>query len=410
MARDGRQEQEQQFRQQQQEARRSQEQALRAQEENARRAQQDQQRAMQEQARRAEQDQQRAAQQREQQQESRQEQAAQQREARQQQEQQQREAQQQRSMQEREAQQQAQQQRAEQAQEAKQERAMQAEQQRQGRENAPFNNNNPELRRAEMPHQTAVGQMPPIAVPNFARPSAPRALNITPVPLQKAAAVPMFDQSLISAEERQHAQQVVQNLQQHLWPVPMAQAPPNYNVFPQQTLDYYANNYRTYCNDQPLYITRENTFVNPVPVSEYPYWYQPEQGWVYSNGFSLGNLIRTGLDWLGFGWHPYYGPAPGGFICAANYMPTPWVYYPAYGLWRMAGVNGWAPGGPPFDYSGPISVEVIEPRRVSVADPLTGWQHSRYINVPYLYNAFYYPEYERWGYMNRHKYFVWLNA
>ena len=427
-ARNGREEQEQQFRQQQQEARRAQEQALRAQEDEARRRQQEQQRAAAAQEQRAEQqraaaaqeqraEQQRAAQeQRAEQQRAAQEQRAeQQREARQEQSEQQREAQQQLSVQEREAQQErtqqvreAKQQHEMEVQQEKQQRAMQAAEQHQSREKA--SSNNPELRRAEIPHELGVWQKPPIAVPNFVRPSTPRALNITPVPLQKAAAVPMFDQALISAEEREHAQRLMLNLQQHLCPIPMAQAPSNYNVWPQQNLDYYVNNYKTYCNDQPLFITRENTFVNPVPVSDYPYWYQPEPGWVYSNGFTLGNMIRAGLDWLGFGWHPYYGPTPSGFMCAANYMPTPYTYYPAYGLWRVAGTNGWAQGGPPFDYSGPISVEVIEPRRVAIADPITGWRHSRYINVPYLYNAFYYPEFDRWGYANRHKYFVWLNV
>ena len=70
----------------------------------------------------------------------------------------------------------------------------------------------------------------------------------------------------------------------------------------------------------------------------------------------LGSLAN-GLDWLRWGWHPYYGPLPDGFV-ATDYVPTPWIYFPAYGLWRQPGIMGWAPSGPPFNYSGPISVEV----------------------------------------------------
>jgi hypothetical protein len=37
-------------------------------------------------------------------------------------------------------------------------------------------------------------------------------------------------------------------------------------------------------------------------------------------------------------------------------------------------------------------------------------RRGRIIDVPYLYNAFYYPEIGRWGYENCRGYFIWLNV
>ncbi|HEY9758172.1 MAG TPA: hypothetical protein V6C97_23605 [Oculatellaceae cyanobacterium] len=103
------------------------------------------------------------------------------------------------------------------------------------------------------------------------------------------------------------------------------------------------------------------------------------------------------MDWLRCGWHPYYGPPPDGFLCASDYIPTTWIYFPAYGLWQQPGVYSWAPSGPPFEYTGPITVEVLEPRHVHVRDPYTGWERTQVMNVVYLYKAFYDEEYEHWG-------------
>jgi hypothetical protein len=198
-------------------------------------------------------------------------------------------------------------------------------------------------------------------------------------------------------------------MQHHLIPVPQAQIPQNFTDLGHSSVNNYLNNYQTNFNNQPLIINRQNTFYNPYNFNQYPFWYQPQPGWVFTNGFVLGNSVRCGLDWLRWGWHPYYGPEPDGFICAQDYVPTPWIYVPAYGLWRIAGSNGWAEGPPDYDYAAPISVEVMEPRVVSARDPYTGWVTNQSINAVYLYNAFYDPEMGRYGYMNQHGYFIWLN-
>ncbi len=243
---------------------------------------------------------------------------------------------------------------------------------------------------------------------SFMRPLAPKILNFHNVPLEKAVSLPVVDPSW-SADDREHAAAVARNLQAHLFAVAGNQMPADFNQLRNNYLGTYLNNYQTYINNQPITINRENCFVTPLPTFEYPYWYQPQSGWVFSNGFTLGNAVRVGLDWLGFGWHPYYGPQPQGFVCANDYVPTPWIYIPAVGLWRIAGEQGYAQAGPPFDYTGPISVEVLEPRHVRIQDPFTGASNVRVVNVMYLYNAFYHPEYERYAYVNRHGYFIWLN-
>ncbi len=228
------------------------------------------------------------------------------------------------------------------------------------------------------------------------------------VPISKGMSMPVLDQN-IAAPEKEHAQAVVQNLQKHLIPVAMNNAPANLTATKNQWINNYTNNYWTSINNQRFAINRQNTYVNSVVPANYPYWYNAEPGWQFSNGFVLGNTVTAGLDWLRWGWHPYYGPQPEGFVCADDYMPTAWMYVPAYGLWMQPGVYGWAPEGPPYDYTGPITVEVLEPRHVHVNDPYNGWERQRVINVVYLYNAFFYPDAERWGYTNRHGYFVWLD-
>ena len=128
-----------------------------------------------------------------------------------------------------------------------------------------------------------------------------------------------------------------------------------------------------------------------------------------ASGFTFGNSIQADLNWLRWGWHPYYGPQPDGFVCARDYAPTPWIYIPAYGTWRQPGINAYVPYGPPEDYTGPISVEVFEPRQVNVSVPFGGWMPQQVINAVYFYNAYYFPEAGRYGYMNRHGNWIWLN-
>ncbi len=240
------------------------------------------------------------------------------------------------------------------------------------------------------------------------RPFTPRALPGQSVPLNKALSMPVLAEGA-NAQQQEHAQQVQQNLQAHLMAFPLNQGPTNINAIRNASINNYFNNYRGNWNNQAYEINRANTFVNQLPPNDYPYWYHPEPNWVFANSFVFGNNMNCGLDWLRWGWHPYYGPPPEGFVCAADYIPTPWIYIPAYGVWRQPGLMGYAESGPPYDYTGPISVEVLEPRHVSVRDPYTGYMDARVVNVVYMYNAFYYPEEERWGYMNRHGYFLFLN-
>ncbi len=240
------------------------------------------------------------------------------------------------------------------------------------------------------------------------RPVEPHPITGRPIPLQKAISMPMLEENS-SPEERQHAQSVTQNLQRHLIALPLNQAPTNYSEIQNASLSNFTNNYPSNVNNQDIFINRQNSFINDVPQYENPYWWQPSSGWRFSNGFILGSLIHLDLNWLRWGWHPYYGPPPEGFVCADDYIPTPWIYFPAYGLWRQPGMMGWAPSGPPFDYTGPITVEILEPRRVNVNDPYTGFVATHIMNVPYFYDAFYNPEFERWGYINRHGYFLWVN-
>jgi hypothetical protein len=242
----------------------------------------------------------------------------------------------------------------------------------------------------------------------FMRPFVPRPFKEEAMPLKKAVSMPVVDPNA-TAEQQAHAQEMARNLESHLIAVPSSQVPPNISAIRNFSLNNYTNNYQAYVGGQPIYINRENTLIYPVPYGSYPYWYQPEPGWIYSNGFELGSVCRVGLDWLRWNWHPCYGPPPEGFICARDYVPTPWVYVPGYGLWMQPGICGYASSGPPYDYTGPITVELIEPRHVHVRDPFNGWEQTRTIDVLYLYNAYFYPEYERWGYMNHHGNFIWLN-
>ncbi len=231
------------------------------------------------------------------------------------------------------------------------------------------------------------------------RPSTRRPVTFRNVPLQNAFPLPNFTGRATSAQ-RARARIAEQNMRAHLIAVPMSLAPSNYARLRDAQLNTYYNDYPFSVNNQQYYINRQNTRYNSVRPSNYPNWYQPDSNWVFSNGFTLGNLINVGLDWLGFGWQPYYGAKPVGFICARNYMPTPWMYESATGQWRQPGLYTYASDGPDEEYTGPITIEVIE----QVTD-----RRGNINNVLYLYNAFYYPDAERWGYENRQGYFIWLD-
>jgi len=407
---------------QERESRSNAEHEARQQEDNARKAQQEGNRKQQEEARQAQQQagrQQQQEQRKEQEQAARQQQQEQKRQqeqaGRQQQEQQKREQEQASKQQQQE--QKREQQQAQRQQQQQQEQLSKSQQREQGKEQERAQREQPErLNAAMMPPErgTAGGAggrgdrgFNPAVVRT--RPADPRPLSVTPLPLNKAISMPYLA-GHVSAEEQEHASAVMNNLQEHLVPVAPNFAPQNMPQITNYSVNNYLNNYQTYVNNQPIVINSGNTFFNPIPQYQYPYWYHPEPGWAYSNGFSLGNLFHVPMNWLGFGWHPYYGPPPEGFICASNFVPTPWIYVPAYGLWRQPGIPGWAPYGPPYDYTGPITVQILEPRHVEVMDPYTGGAHAQTMNVIYLYNAFYYPEMEHWGYMNRRHCFVWINA
>jgi hypothetical protein len=187
----------------------------------------------------------------------------------------------------------------------------------------------------------------------------------------------------------------------HLTAVPMSQAPQNFARVRNAQISSFYNNYPFSVNNQQYYVTRQNTHYYPMNQGNYPNWYQPGGGWSFSNGFMLGSAINVGMDWLGSGWQSDYGPPPVGFICANDFAPTPWMYDPMTNQWREPGINAYVSEGPGPQYTGPITVEVIEEYR---------GRGGRVINVPCLYDAFYYPELGRWGYQNRQGYFIWLNV
>jgi hypothetical protein len=393
---------EQQVRQQEDQARQQQE-SMRRQQEEQGRQQQEQQRQQQDQSRRQ---QEQAQRQQEQNQRQQQQEVAKQQERQQEQV----AKQQQRQQEQVQKEQQRQQEQAAKEERNQQEQGNRNQQETNRREQETAQRQEQENRHAVAPGTTAMlRESRPAERGNFggSRASAPRPLtNIRSLPINKAVSMPVVDPHW-TQEEREHATVVSQNLQTHLYP--FAQPPANYQQIASENLNSYINNYPCYIGNQQCIINRENTFVNPFPAYQYPYWYQPQPGWIFSNGFTLGNLVHVPLDWLGFGWHPYYGPQPEGFVCSSSFVPTPWIYVPAYGLWRLAGMEGYAQSGPPYDYSGPITVETLEPRHVNIRDPYTGYETRRVVNVMYLYNAFYYPEYERYGYTNRHGYFILLN-
>lgn len=256
--------------------------------------------------------------------------------------------------------------------------------------------------RAAMPGMPGNGSFRP-------RPTPPQ-LNVrSQVGLQKARLMPFINQNA-SFEEQQQARLEQRNLQAHMTALPINQAPPNYQQLPTEQTSNYFNNYQTYVNNQPLTINSQNTSFNPCPQGQWPSWWQPTPGWTYANGFTLGNLIRCGLNFLGLGWRPYYGPPPTGFVCAANYFPTPWIYSPYQASWIQPGATTFTEMGPDEGYTGPITVQVMEPVVAWIPQAYGGPPVQTTINQLVMYDAFYYPQFGRWGYVNRAGYFIWVNA
>ncbi|MBI2810739.1 MAG: hypothetical protein HYX67_07930 [Candidatus Melainabacteria bacterium] len=304
------------------------------------------------------------------------------------------------------------QQRAQQAQQRDQQRQQQ-DQQRQQRDQkfqqrnaqeqlqkVPFNQN--DAHQHQPPGQGVDRIQNPIRTPNFdkknRRPSTLPPLRVQPIPPQKAFPMPHFG-SHASADQLEQARIAQINMMKHLRAIPLSQAPQNRGRFRTLQMQNYYNNYPFYLNNQRYYINRNNTNYFRVQPNYYPSWYQPNSNWIFSNGFSLANAVRIGADWLGYGWHPSYGAPPVGFICARDYIPTPWFYNAMTGQWRQPGLYSSMSEGPDYEYTGPITVEVIE--QVVAPD-------GQIVNVPYLYNAFYYPDQGRWAYENRQGYFIWL--
>jgi hypothetical protein len=257
--------------------------------------------------------------------------------------------------------------------------------------------------------EPGIGTLPTKAMVAFParRAAAPPPLNIKGLSLNTAAPPPMVAPNL-SAHQQQQALMASQNLRAHLIPVPQGQAPQNIPYIRKQQLGYYTNNYPLYLNSRNIYINRENTFVNAVQPDFYPPWYNAQPGWRYCNGLTLGSSVTSGVDWLQAGWEPYWGQQPQGFICDDDYIPTPWIYFPAINAWRQPGSPGYVDFGPPLEYTGPITVEVLEPVRTVFTDQ-SGYPHREIMNELYFYNAYFYPDSERWGYTNNRGYFIWLN-
>ena len=80
-----------------------------------------------------------------------------------------------------------------------------------------------------------------------------------------------------------------------------------------------------------------------------------------------------------------------------------------FGRWRFAGVPGWADSGPPQEYTGMISCEIMQSRQTLVFDPKTSIPHQQKFNVLVLYNAFFDTESERFGYMDGHGNFMFID-
>jgi hypothetical protein len=270
------------------------------------------------------------------------------------------------------------------------------------------------------------------------RPVNPPPFSGKPAPFQKALPAPAL-QGQVSAAQQAQAASANQNLQNNLYPVPMSQAPSNYQQAASAQTSSYLNNTPTTVGGQPITINSGNTYVSNTPLSSYPAWWNgggggagfpggggggggggwagpgpggppwggPPPGWGWSNGFTIGSIISASLGWLRSGWPHYYGPPPSGFMYPPGFVPTPWVYNPMINMWRQPGQMAWAPVPPPSDYTMPITVQMVEPIRVWAPSPMGPVPET--VNQLVMYNAHYFPMMGRWGYRNRHGYFVWLN-
>lgn len=232
------------------------------------------------------------------------------------------------------------------------------------------------------------------------------AIGAKPAPASKALSQPFVIRNA-NGEQRRQAQIFQQNWQGRLLPLAESQAPSDRSETKNKQLATYLENYPAFVKHQSVVITKKNTFIREVPPTQYPAWYERTPGWTYCNGYVIGGSVQAGPDWFAYEWPAIYGQPPAGFMCEPDYIPTPWIYLPYNDSWRPAGELATG-AGPTTTYTGPISVEAIEPITAKIPDQY-GVPVFQTINVLYLYNAFYYPEFERWGYKNKQGFFVWLN-
>lgn len=231
-------------------------------------------------------------------------------------------------------------------------------------------------------------------------------LNIKPGQSKNAVAMPVIIKTA-TGEQRHQAQTFQANLQAQLSAVPGTMTPKNFADNKAFQLNTYLSDYPAYVNHQVISINKKNTYIREVQPTQYPVWYERKPDLTYCNGFVLGSAVQVKSDWFGWDWPAQFGTAPNGFMCQPNYLPTPWFYVTYNDQWRQAGESAYRKGPDP-DYSGPISVETVEPITGRFPDKF-GVPVSQTFNVIYFYNAFYQPEMGRWGYVNRQGNFVWLN-
>jgi hypothetical protein len=231
-------------------------------------------------------------------------------------------------------------------------------------------------------------------------------LDIKPGQGQKPLSVPFVIRST-TGEQRHQFQTFQQNLSTRLTAVAPSQAPKSFAEKKSAQLDTYFKDYPAFVNHQAITINKKNTYIREVQPTQYPVWYERKSGWTYCNGFILGTAVQVKPDWFGFDWPTQLGTPPEGFLCQTDYVPTPWLYVTYNDQWRRAGETAYGKG-PDSDYTGPISVETVEPVTGKFPDKF-GVPVAQTVNVLNFYNAFYQIESARWGYFNKQGNFVWLN-
>jgi hypothetical protein len=210
----------------------------------------------------------------------------------------------------------------------------------------------------------------------------------------------------LNPQQQAQAQTAQRNMQNSLVAMPQGQQPPGVQAVQQAQASSYMNGYQTSLGSQPVVINSGNTYVNPMPQASWPGWYHPPApGWGFGSSLLLGS-IAADLGWFHSGWRPWMGPQPTGFMYGPGYMPTPYFYQPWSNQWMQPGQMGYLPGPPP-EYTMPITVEAMEPMQIPVMTPMG--PQRQWVNQLVMYNAYYYPAYGRWGYVNRHGFFVWVN-